>query len=313
MSRKVLRIATRKSPLALWQAQYVIDSLLIHYPELCIQKVPILTRGDSILDTSLIGVGGKGLFVKELEQAILSGHADIAVHSIKDLPIYFPDGLGLVTICEREDPHDAFVSNHYSLVEFLPFGSVIGTSSLRRQCQLRAQRPDLTVKFLRGNIATRLDKLDKGTYDAIILAVAGLKRLNLISRIQHIIPAEDLLPAVGQGAIGIECRLDDLETIHLLKILNHSESADRIIAERAMNIRLSAHCHMPIGSYALLEGDNIWLRGLVGSLDGSHIIRRERRGPRKQAEKIGILLAEELLVHGAKNILSSFSVDKISK
>ncbi|VFP78682.1 Porphobilinogen deaminase [Candidatus Erwinia haradaeae] len=313
MSRKVLRIATRKSPLALWQTQYVTNSLLIHYPELCIQKVPILTRGDIMLNTSLIGIGGKGLFVKELEQAILSDHADIAVHSIKDLPIYFPEGLGLVTICEREDPHDAFVSNHYSLVEFLPLGSIIGTSSPRRQCQLRAQRPDLIIKFLRGNIATRLDKLDQGTYDAIILAVAGLKRLNLSCRIKHVIPAEVVLPAVGQGAIGIECRLDDLETINLLKILNHSDSEDRIIAERAMNTRLSAHCQMPVGSYALLEGEDLWLRGLIGSLDGSHIIRKERRGPRKQAEKIGILLAEELLMHGAQNILSSFTVDTLFK
>lgn len=304
MSDKILRIATRQSPLALWQAEYVQQRLIACHPGLRVELVPMVTRGDVILDTPLAKVGGKGLFVKELEQAMLDGIADIAVHSMKDVPVAFPAGLGLVTICKREDPHDAFVSHHYASVDALPQGAVVGTSSLRRQCQLSARRPDLLIRPLRGNVGTRLSKLDAGEFDAIILAVAGLKRLGLSERIRQIMPAEESLPAVGQGAVGIECRLDDQQTIDLLAALNDEDTASRILAERAMNTRLEGGCQVPIGSYAVLEGDHLWLRGLVGSPDGSRMICGERRGPRSDAEKMGVSLAEELLDNGAREILA---------
>ncbi|VFP86886.1 Porphobilinogen deaminase [Candidatus Erwinia haradaeae] len=311
MSDKILKIVTRQSPLALWQAQYVQDNLLLHYPDLCVKKVRVITRGDLILDTALTKIGGKAIFVKELERAILLGHADIAVHSIKDVPMNFPEGLGLATICEREDPHDAFVSNKYSSINVLPPDAIIGTSSLRRQCQLHSRRPDLLMQLARGNVGTRLSKLDSGQYDAIILAVAGLKRLNLTHRIRQVIPIEESLPAAGQGAIGIECRLDDFSTINLLTALNHPDTEDRIKAERAMNARLAGGCHVPIGSYAVLEGDTLWLRGLVSSLDGTQIARGEYRGSRRDAEKIGILLAEHLLNSGAREILHSINPETL--
>lgn len=238
MLDNVLRIATRQSPLALWQAHYVKDALMANHPGLIVELVPMVTRGDVILDTPLAKVGGKGLFVKELEVALLEKRADIAVHSMKDVPVEFPDGLGLVTICEREDPRDAFVSNKYNTLDELPAGSIVGTSSLRRQCQLAKRRPDLIIRSLRGGVGTRLSKLDNGNYDAIILAVAGLKRLGLESRIRTALPPEVSLPAVGQGAVGIECRLDDMRTQALLAPLNHEETALRVKAERAMNTRL---------------------------------------------------------------------------
>lgn len=303
MLDKILRIATRQSPLALWQAHYVQQRLMACHPGLRVELVPMVTKGDVILDTPLAKVGGKGLFVKELEQAMLSDRADIAVHSMKDVPIEFPEGLGLVTICEREDPLDAFVSNQFDSVDALPQGAVVGTSSLRRQCQLSARRPDLVIRSLRGNVGTRLSKLDAGEYDAIILAVAGLKRLGLGDRIRHAMPAEESLPAVGQGAVGIECRLDDAQAIALLSALNHEETAVRVKAERAMNTRLEGGCQVPIGSFALLQGDELWLRGLVGSPDGKVMVRGERRGPREDAEKMGVSLAEELLDNGAREIL----------
>ncbi|MCX0497675.1 hydroxymethylbilane synthase [Erwinia billingiae] len=304
MLDKILRIATRQSPLALWQAHYVQQRLMACHPGLRVELVPMVTKGDVILDTPLAKVGGKGLFVKELEQAMLEDRADIAVHSMKDVPIAFPEGLGLVTICEREDPLDAFVSNQYDSVDALPQGAVVGTSSLRRQCQLSARRPDLIIRSLRGNVGTRLGKLDAGDYDAIILAVAGLKRLGLGERIRYAMPAEESLPAVGQGAVGIECRLDDAQAIALLSALNDDDTAVRVKAERAMNTRLEGGCQVPIGSFALLQGDELWLRGLVGSPDGTAMIRGERRGPRADAEKMGISLAEELLNNGAREILA---------
>lgn len=304
MLDKILRIATRQSPLALWQAEYVQQRLITSHPGLRVELVPMITKGDVILDTPLAKVGSKGLFVKELEQAILEGRADIAVHSMKDVPVAFPEGLGLVTICEREDPHDAFVSYHYDSVDALPRGTIVGTSSLRRQCQISARRPDLVIRSLRGNVGTRLGKLDAGEYDAIILAVAGLKRLGLGDRIRQIMPAKESLPAVGQGAVGIECRLDDSYTIGLLAALNDADTACRLLAERAMNTRLEGGCQVPIGSFALLEDDQLWLRGLVGSPDGSQMVSGERRGPRADAEKMGISLAEELLDNGAREILA---------
>lgn len=298
-----IRIATRKSPLAMWQAEFVKAELEQAHPGLVVELLPMVTKGDIILDTPLAKVGGKGLFVKELEIAILEGRADIAVHSMKDVPVEFPDGLGLVTICERDDPRDAFVSNTYNSIDELPQGAIVGTSSLRRQCQLRAQRPDLIVNDLRGNVNTRLRKLDEGQYDAIILACAGLRRLKMHDRIRSEITPETSLPAVGQGAVGIECRLNDQRVRQLLACLNHQPTATRVLCERAMNNRLQGGCQVPIGSYAELQGDTIWLRALVGEPDGSKIVRAEISGPIADAEQLGETLAEELLAKGAKDIL----------
>jgi hydroxymethylbilane synthase len=304
MLDNVLRIATRQSPLALWQAHYVKQRLEACHEGLRVELVPMVTRGDVILDTPLAKVGGKGLFVKELELALLEDRADIAVHSMKDVPVDFPEGLGLVTICEREDPRDAFVSNRYDSLDDLPQGSIVGTSSLRRQCQLAESRPDLVIRSLRGNVGTRLGKLDNGEYDAIILAVAGLKRLGLESRIKVALPPEQSLPAVGQGAVGIECRLNDSRTHALLAPLNHDETVIRVKAERAMNTRLEGGCQVPIGSYAELVAGELWLRALVGAPDGSQMVRGERRGNPQDAEQLGISLAEELLDNGAREILA---------
>ena len=304
MLDNVLRIATRQSPLALWQAHYVKQRLMACHPGLTVELVPLVTRGDVILDTPLAKVGGKGLFVKELEMALIEHRADLAVHSMKDVPVEFPKGLGLVTICEREDPRDAFVSNNYDSLDALPAGSIVGTSSLRRQCQLAERRPDLEIRSLRGNVGTRLGKLDKGDYDAIILAVAGLKRLALEDRIRMALPPELSLPAVGQGAVGIECRLDDTRTHALLAPLNHADTALRVKAERAMNMRLEGGCQVPIGSYAELVDGEIWLRALVGAPDGTVMIRGERRGKPEEAEQLGISLADELLANGAREILT---------
>ncbi|NIF50303.1 hydroxymethylbilane synthase [Enterobacter sp. Ap-1006] len=304
MLDNILRIATRQSPLALWQAHYVKQRLEAFHPQLTVELVPMVTRGDVLLDTPLAKVGGKGLFVKELELAMLDGRADIAVHSLKDVPVEFPEGLGLVTICERDDPRDAFVSNHYQTLEELPAGSIVGTSSLRRQCQIAEQRPDLVIRSLRGNLGTRLGKLDKGEYDAIILAVAGLNRLEMQDRIRYALPPEVSLPAVGQGAVGIECRLDDERTKALLAPLNHHETAVRVSAERAMNMRLEGGCQVPIGSYAELKDNELWLRALVGAPDGSIMVRGERRGKPEDAVAMGVSLAEELLNNGAREILA---------
>ncbi len=304
MAARTLKIATRKSPLALWQANFVKDRLEALYPELQVELVPMSTQGDKILDTPLAKVGGKGLFVKELETAMLEGRADIAVHSMKDVPVEFPEGLGLHTICEREDPRDAFVSNRFGQIDELPQGAVVGTSSLRRQCQLRAARPDLVIRDLRGNVNTRLAKLDAGEYDAIILAAAGLKRLEMAHRITAFIEPEQSLPANGQGAVGIECRLDDHELHALLAPLEHPETRIRVLTERAMNRALQGGCQVPIGAYALVQGEEVWLRGLVGSPDGSRVIRDEIRGPLANGEALGHTLAQRLLADGADVILA---------
>ncbi|HDZ8831432.1 hydroxymethylbilane synthase [Aeromonas dhakensis] len=304
MAARTLKIATRKSPLAMWQANFVKDRLEALYPELQVELVPMSTQGDKILDTPLAKVGGKGLFVKELETAMLEGRADIAVHSMKDVPVEFPEGLGLHTICEREDPRDAFVSNRFTAIDELPQGAVVGTSSLRRQCQLRAARPDLVIRDLRGNVNTRLAKLDAGEYDAIILAAAGLKRLEMAHRITAFIEPEQSLPANGQGAVGIECRLDDHELHALLAPLEHPETRIRVLTERAMNRALQGGCQVPIGAYALVEGEEVWLRGLVGCPDGSRVIRDEIRGPLADGEALGHTLAQRLLADGADAILA---------
>lgn len=304
MSREI-RIATRKSALALWQAEYVKARLEQAHPGLKVSLVPMVSRGDKLLDAPLAKIGGKGLFVKELETALLENQADIAVHSMKDVPMDFPEGLGLYCICEREDPRDAFVSNTYDSLDALPAGSVVGTSSLRRQAQLLARRPDLKIQFLRGNVNTRLAKLDAGEYDAIILAAAGLIRLGFEERIRSSISAEDSLPAGGQGAVGIECRSADSDVHALLAPLHHRETALRVTAERALNKHLNGGCQVPIACYALLENDQLWLRGLVGQPDGGLLLRAEERAASSDAEALGVRVAEALLAQGADAILQA--------
>jgi hydroxymethylbilane synthase len=305
MSSREIRIATRKSALALWQAEYVKARLEYAHPGLIVTLVPMVSRGDKLLDSPLSKIGGKGLFVKELETALLENEADIAVHSMKDVPMDFPQGLGLFCICEREDARDAFVSNTYASLEQLPAGSVVGTSSLRRQAQLLARRPDLTIHFLRGNVNTRLAKLDAGEYDAIILAAAGLIRLGFEDRITAPISVEDSLPAGGQGAVGIECRSIDTEIHALLAPLHHADTAVRVIAERSLNKHLNGGCQVPIACYAVLEGDDIWLRGLVGAPSGKVLLQADARAPQTSAQALGVEVAEALLSQGADKILKA--------
>lgn len=300
---KTLKIGTRKSQLALWQAEYVRDRLLAEHPDLEIELVKMSTQGDKILDTSLAKVGGKGLFIKELEQRLFDGSADIAVHSLKDMTVDLPDGLHLAVTCEREDPRDAFVSNAFKGLDELPAGSRVGTSSLRRQAQLRSAYPELQIVGLRGNVNTRLAKLDGGEYDAIILACAGLIRLGFHDRITAALEPETSLPAVGQGAVCIECRSDDAGINALLAPLNHADTETCTGAERAMNAALEGGCQVPIAGYAVLEDNELHLRGLVGDPDGSEVIRSEIRGPREQAEALGRQLGEDLLARGADKIL----------
>lgn len=305
MLEKTLKIATRQSPLALWQANYVKDRLQQLYPDLTIELVPMVTKGDVILDSPLAKIGGKGLFVKELENALLTKEADIAVHSMKDVPMQFPKGLGLSVICQREDPRDAFVSHSYRTFAELPQGAVVGTSSLRRQCQLKALRPDLDIRSLRGNVGTRLSKLDNGDYDAIILASAGLIRLGLADRIASFIDVEQSLPAAGQGAVGIECRTDDMQVQALLAPLADAETTYCVRAERAMNNHLQGGCQVPIGGYAVLQQGQLYLRALVGDIDGSRIIRAEGKSAVENAEVLGVQIAEQLLAQGADKILQA--------
>ena len=299
-----LRIATRKSQLALWQAEYVRDMLRLHHPDLNVELVKMSTQGDKILDTPLAKVGGKGLFVKELERSLLDEQTDIAVHSMKDVPVELPENLHLAVICPREDPRDAFVSNNYASFESLPEGARLGTSSLRRQCQLAARRPDLNIIDLRGNVNTRLQKLDDGEYDAIILAAAGLKRLKFEDRITEFLATDISLPAIGQGAVGIECRRDDDWVNDLLAPLNDPDTATRVAAERAMNLRLQGGCQVPIAGYAELEHGILLMRGLVGRVDGREIVRGEIAGPPEDAAHLGQVLAEDLLARGADEILA---------
>ncbi|HYQ91477.1 MAG TPA: hydroxymethylbilane synthase [Candidatus Competibacteraceae bacterium] len=303
MTSTILRIATRKSPLALWQAEHVARRLREAHPGLRVELVGMSTRGDKILDSPLAKVGGKGLFVKELEQSLLAGDADLAVHSLKDVPVEFPVGLCLPVILAREDPRDAFVSSRYCQPEQLPAGARVGTSSLRRQCQLAARYPHLNLLNLRGNVNTRLAKLEAGEYDAIILAAAGLQRLGLENRIACYLEPETSLPAIGQGVIAIECRQDDAQVLGWINALHDPATAVRISAERALNHSLKGGCQVPIAGYAVLQDGQIWLRGLVGDSDGSRIVRGEIRGPAAAAERLGIALAEDLLGRGAAAIL----------
>ncbi len=304
---RTVRIATRQSQLALWQAEFVAEALKHVHPGLQVELVPMVSKGDKILDAPLAKVGGKGLFIKELEDALLRGDADIAVHSMKDVPVEeeIPAELHVPVTCVREDPRDAFVSNTYASFEALPEGAVVGTSSLRRQAQLMERRPDLKVKFLRGNVNTRLAKLDAGEYDAIILAAAGLKRLGFTDRITEELGTEVSLPAVGQGAVGIECRRDDAEINALIAPLNDPDTAVRVRAERAMNRRLQGGCQVPIAGYAELGHGVIVLRGLVGRPDGSEVVRGDISGRPENAEELGTILADDLLSRGAAEILKA--------
>lgn len=304
----MIRIATRKSPLALWQAEHVAARLKEAYPGLQTELVKMTTKGDKILDAPLAKVGGKGLFVKELEQGMLEGSADIAVHSMKDVPVDFPEGLHLAAILKREDPTDAFVSNHYSGLAELPPNAKIGTSSLRRQCQIKEKFPEAVILSLRGNVNTRLAKLDAGDYDAIILASAGLKRLGLGHRIVSSLAPEISLPAIGQGAIGIECRIDDEEVNALIRVLHDSETSICVKTERAMNAGLKGGCQVPIAGFAQLQGTQVHLRGLVGDPDGSSMFRAEKTGQVEEAEAIGHAVAETLLAGGADKILQALLV-----
>jgi len=301
--KKLIRIATRQSPLALWQAEFVAQRLRALFPEVETELVKMVTQGDRILDAPLAKIGGKGLFVKELEQGMLAGTADIAVHSMKDVPVEFPQGLHLAAILQREDPRDAFVSNRYSTFADLPADAKIGTSSLRRQCQINSLLPGAEIIPLRGNVNTRLAKLDAGDYDAIILAAAGLKRLGMEARITELLPPEISLPAIGQGAIGVECRADDEQTNALLAALHDRETGLCVAAERAMNARLQGGCQVPIAGFAELRLGSITLRGLVGRPDGGLIVRGEQSGPAEQAEELGRNVAEDLLAQGADKIL----------
>jgi hydroxymethylbilane synthase len=304
---ETIRIATRKSALAMWQAEHVAAALSRLHPALTVEIIGMTTRGDKILDAPLAKVGGKGLFVKELEHAMLDGDADIAVHSMKDVPVDFPDGLHLACILEREDPRDAFVSNRFDALDALPQGACVGTSSLRRQCQLALKRPDLRIEPLRGNVNTRLRKLDEDAYDAIILAAAGLIRLEFGERIRDFISTEDSLPAIGQGAIGIECRTDDARVEALIAPLHHQPTAERVTAERALNARLNGGCQVPIAGHAVHIDGRIQLRGLVGMPDGSRLLRSEAEGAAEDADRIGQEVGDALLAQGADRILVALS------
>ncbi len=304
MAENRIRIATRRSQLALWQAEHVRALLQHHHPGLEVELVGMTTQGDRVLDSPLAKIGGKGLFVKELEQGMLDGEADIAVHSMKDVPVDLPAGLHIAVVLEREDPRDAFVSTAHADLEALPQGARVGTSSLRRRCQLAERRPDLEIIDLRGNVNTRLDKLDAGDYDAIILAAAGLRRLGMEARIRQALGPELMLPAIAQGAIGIECRSDDARVHALLAPLDHPNTHTRVRAERALNARLQGGCQVPIAGHAELDHGVIVLRGLVGRPDGGEIVHGVISGRPEDAEELGVVLAEDLLSRGADRILA---------
>ncbi len=302
---KTLKIATRQSPLALWQAEHIRARLEAMHADLTVELVTFVTQGDKILDTPLAKIGGKGLFVKELEAALMDGRADLAVHSMKDVPMALPEGLSLAVICEREDPLDAFVSNHYASFADLPQGAKVGTSSLRRKCQILKARPDLEIIDLRGNVGTRLSKLDDGQYDAIILASAGLKRLGLAERIRHTIQPDVSLPAVGQGALGLECRSQDQAVLDLILPLMHAETNVCVRAERAFNAYLEGGCQVPIAGYATLQKGQLQIEGRVGSVDGQTILKAVQFGAPEQAEMLGEELAKALLAQGAGELLKA--------
>lgn len=304
LPRKLV-IASRESALAMWQARYIQNTLQALYPEMTVEILGMTTTGDQILDSPLALIGGKGLFVKELEQALADGRADLAVHSMKDVPMHLPEGFAMAAIGEREDPRDAFVSNDYASLDELPAGSIVGTSSLRRQSQLQARLPHLKIESLRGNLQTRLRKLDEGQYAAIILAAAGLKRLGLESRIRQFIPTQHSIPAVGQGALGIEISASRLDLLPVLAPLNHADTAVCVEAERGMSRALAGSCTVPLGAYAERSGNEIIITGFVASTDGRELLRDEIRGTSDHPEALGQALAKKLIARGADRILSN--------
>ena len=308
-AQRCIRIATRKSPLALWQAEYVKAQLEQHHPELEVDLVSMQTQGDRILDKPLSLVGGKGLFIKELEQALYDHQADIAVHSMKDVTVDMPDGLQLPVILKREDPHDVFISENYKRMSDLPQGAVVGTSSLRRKCQLKAWRGDLNIKDLRGNVGTRLKKLDDGEYHAIILAAAGVMRLGLEDRISEVISKDIILPAIGQGAIGIQMRTEDNDVLEKISWLNDVTTQQQVETERIISRRLYGGCQLPIAAYAEVDKEYIRISGMVGRLDGSEIIKDSINGNLREREALGLQLAETLLKNGADDILKEYLHD----
>ena len=302
MTEKI-RIGTRKSPLALWQAYYVRDAIIRFHPGTQVELVEIISAGDKHLKTPLAKIGGKGLFLKELETALLEDEVDIAVHSMKDVTVHLPEGLHIPVICEREDPRDAFVSNHYGALSELPDGAKVGTCSLRRKSQIAAKYPKLELVDLRGNVNTRLARLDNGDFDAIILAAAGLMRLEFHSRIAAYIEPEEMLPAVGQGAVGIECREGDTRVEDIIASLHHEPTAIRVRAERAANEKLGGGCHVPVAAHAILSADEINFRALVASVDGKTVLQCEYTAPLDQAQQLGERAAHELIEQGADGIL----------
>lgn len=306
--RNPLRIATRKSPLALWQAEEVKRRLAQSHPDLTLELIPMTTKGDQLLDTPLAKVGGKGLFLKELENAIKNDQADIAVHSVKDIPARMASGFTLGAVMERENPFDAFVSNRYTRFSQLPQNAVLGTCSLRRKAQLLALRPDLRIMDLRGNIGTRLSKLDTEQFDGIILAAAGLMRLGLQDRISESLNPEHCLPAVGQGAIGIQCRNNDEATLSVISALNHDATSHRILAERALNARLDGGCQAPIAAYCEILDDQLVLKARIASPDGQRILESTQTGTYSDAEAIGLAAGEDLLHQGGNEILSALKI-----
>ncbi len=306
MMKKKIRIATRQSPLALWQANHVKELLLSLWPDMTIELLPMVTSGDKFLKDKLLAAGGKGLFVKELEEALLTNNADIAVHSTKDMPADLPEGLCLAAICERHNPFDALISKRFSSLDALPFQAIIGTSSLRRQSQLLAYRPDLQIKTLRGNINTRLAKLEAGEYDAIILAAAGLERMGLEHLITEFLSAEIMLPTCGQGALCIECRTDDQEIQQLITKLNDPTSALCVQTERSINAQLGGNCHVPLAVFCTLTSSNqLFLRAKILSLDGAQCIEDSQKGSIEEADTLAKLCTHALLAKGAANLLDS--------
>ena len=302
---KKLVIASRESMLAMWQAEHIKGRLKALYPDCEVEILGMTTRGDQILDRTLSKIGGKGLFIKELEQALQDGRADLAVHSIKDVPMELPEGFALAAIGERASPFDAFVSNQYARLEEMPEGSIVGTSSLRREAQLRAKFPHLTIQPLRGNVQTRLSKLDNGDYDAVILAAAGLQRLGLDGRIREILSPADSLPAAGQGALGIEIAARRTDLADILRPLNHEETAACVTAERALARALGGSCQVPLAAYCVMEDGLLTLNGLVGHPDGSVIIEASAQAPAAYADALGRAVAKRLADDGAEELIAA--------
>ena len=302
-SKLTFKIATRGSPLALWQARWVQKNIFEQHPEISVELLILKTTGDRIQDRPLSEVGGKGLFIKELETALLDGRADMAVHSMKDVTGFFPGGLEISVIAEREDPGDAWLCPKYGSIEDFPHGGIVGTSSLRRASQLKHHRPDLRIRSLRGNVITRLRKLDEGEVDATILAVAGLKRSDLEERITEVLPMEWMLPAIGQGAIGIETRIDDQQTLNRIQHLNDQTTWDCLLAERTLLTEMEGNCQIPLAGYCILNGDELFLRALIADPEGESILRYEARAARQDSVKLGREAAQWLLKNGGEEIL----------